>query len=730
MARGVPDEEVYQPRVAAEDLPRKLTPRADAQDFGAPLARGVEALGNSLEQKSQADNATWAGDKLADSRVQAVERLTQMKAQAPAGDPGNFAQRYLQEFDKDNDQLVATSSANPIAQQMVHRGLTQLRASLAEHTIEWEATQRKASQADSLQQNLDKQLPVAQAHPEMASQIGQSLMQQVNATNFDPEYKLKFARQMDTQLTRSAALGVIDQNPTEAYKQLKSESPTDPVLSRVTDPKVREELVQKASAGVAKSVGDSVVDAYRGQGPVAGGKAFAQVDKMDLPDEIKRGVYEKIETGLGQYHKEARDTNAPEIEHLEERLAAGTTELSDRGAVWDLYHKGALTPEQTGETIGRIEKAQEKQLEDTTNHDFAADAYKNGRAIDPKDKNVQDGIAQIFNERTAGLPAFSPEWTNRAADIAAKTGVTPEPVISLARAKLIGGDPKTAALAADTIDRQQAANPRGIGYALDGQTKAMARMVNDATHAGADAETAVTNARKITEMPDAQRARLDEIYKQQKVAAGAPGALTAALKADPQFKDGYGLFTHAPAIPPDMVGEFRQQQQTYFKLTGGNVGQANQLALDDLKHTWGVSEVNGKKEYMQFAPEAMNPGLTTEALRTDMEAAAQGHTDNPKGAHLIATPETFHSEGQRWGLGVPDKFGAYDVVRDAHGNPLPYQLPNATATMQANHDKANADGMAQLHEMQKSARASESAMWESMQEEEKQRDNFSRAAFH
>jgi hypothetical protein len=728
MARGQPDEEVYQPRISPEDLPRKLTPRADAADFGAPIASGIEHLGETLQQKYQADSATWAGDQIANARVNAIAKLQQMKESLPAGDPGNFTQKYLQQFDKDNQSLVEATGSNPVARDMVHKGLTQLRENLADHTIEWEATQRKASQNDSIQQNLDKQLGIARAHPEMANDIGQTLMQQINASSNDPATKLKFGRQIDEQLTRSAALGLIDQNPSEAYKQLKSESPSNPILAQVTDPKMREELTQKAAAGVAKGVGDSVVDVYRAQGPVAGGKAYAAASKLDLPDEIKRGVYEKIETGLAQYHKQARDENSGAIESLEEKLAAGKTELGDRAAVWDLYHKGAFTAEQTGETIGRIEKAQEKQVEDTTNRDFVADAYKSGRAIDPQDKNVKDGMATLFTEQTQGVQPGSPEWINRGADMASKTGVTPEPVISWARAKLIGGDPQSAAQAAQSIARQQDANPRGIGYALDERTKSMARLINDAVDAGTDQKTAVENARKITSMPDAERNRLEEVYKQQKVGQGAVGALSAELKGDPKFQTGF--FIHSSLTPPpEMVGQFEQQRQNYFKLTGGNVKQANDLAFADMKNTWGVTQVNGKKEYMEFAPEQMNPGLTKDYLRQDMEASAKGHTADPSSVHLVATPETYHSQGQRWALGVPDKFGAYDVIRDARGNPLSYQLPTAMASADQTRAKANEAGMSQLHDMQHAAKESEKALYESMEAEQEQREKFGNMVF-
>ena len=90
MARGDPGEDIYRPQVQPEDLPRKLTP----EDRGGPdIAQGVGQIGDVLQKKMAADTATWAGNTLADFRVAQAQKLEQMKAAAPAGDPGNFTER-------------------------------------------------------------------------------------------------------------------------------------------------------------------------------------------------------------------------------------------------------------------------------------------------------------------------------------------------------------------------------------------------------------------------------------------------------------------------------------------------------------------------------------------------------------------------------------------------------------------------------------------------------------
>jgi hypothetical protein len=211
---------------------------------------------------------------------------------------------------------------------------------------------------------------------------------------------------------------------------------------------------------------------------------------------------------------------------------------------------------------------------------------------------------------------------------------------------------------------------------------------------------------------------LEERYKanNNQLTKLGPAALTNEIKADPNWKATgiYGFRTLPPDVPPSMQGQFEELRQNYYKLTNGNVSQANDLAFKDLKNTWGVTQVNGPREFMQFAPESMNPGLTTEFLQKDMQEAAKGHTDDPTKVRLIATADTYHSQGQRWGLGVLNKQGMFDVVRSANGDPIPYQLPTAAASMQATREKAVADGMAKLHAAQAKTNADTKDIWDAI----------------
>jgi hypothetical protein len=700
MARGVPDEEVAAPNVTPEDFPRKVVPYMEEPPN---VVGGFADAATATAKKYTADSASWAGDQIAQFRTQAIQQLQQAKDNAPTGDPGEFAANFKAQIDKAGATMVQKAQGNPVASTMLQKGISDLSDTLFEHNLQWEAQQRVAARFDSIQTNLKTQAAVVEAHPELAQSVGSTLMDQINTAGGDPSTRLRLARAVNEQLSQSAAAGMTRQNPAGMLAALKDpeNAPANlkSVLSSLNDEQ-REAIQSHATAQYSNQVSDGVVNTYRNQGPIAGAQALSAIDKLHQTDEVKASIRSDVERGLQQWHAEARQTHQQDIMGLEERLGEGKPLPSDSGLALSLWRNGAFTGEQAGEYRGRIGRAMESQAGDQADLSAYLDAYKNGKPLDPKDKDVKTGVAALFSQLTKNVQPGSAEWTNRGADIASRTGVVPEPVLSWARANLVSGDPQSAAQGAQAISRMEEASPLGIGYALEDKEKAQAKMINDMTQAGTPAQQAVETARKINDLPDAALKRLDETYNanQHAFASSAPTALRSELKT---FKS-WGLGS-LPNIPPAMEGEFEQLQQSYYKATGGNIAQARDLAAHDLRQSWGVTQVNGQREFMQYAPEAMFPGLTTKMIRDDIASSvtAAGPYD-PSKVRLTPTTDTATTQGRVWGLSVPDQFGAYDVIRGPDNKPIRYQIPDATDAVRAERDRLAKEGLAKAKALQES----------------------------
>jgi hypothetical protein len=206
----------------------------------------------------------------------------------------------------------------------------------------------------------------------------------------------------------------------------------------------------------------------------------------------------------------------------------------------------------------------------------------------------------------------------------------------------------------------------------------MVSTIANAVKAGTTPADAVALARRNASLPQPELDVLKEQWRDSKAQVGQPSALSSILKSDPNFKPGW--FTGLPQTPPLMQGEFDDLTRKYYDQTAGNLGQARQLAAQDLKRTWGVSEVNGQREVMQYAPESMFPGLTAGMVRNDLAATVQANgaafqNVDSSTVHLTATDRTARTGGLDWALMQPDKFGAYEPIVGKDGNPLIYRLP-------------------------------------------------------
>jgi hypothetical protein len=261
MPRGVaPGEATYTPQVMPEDLPRKITPEIHE---GSPVGAALERFGDTLAQKYQRDSALWAGDQVAALRVKAVKSLEDAKANAPSGDPGNFTEQYLQDFDKQSAPLVEAASRNPYAGAMVQKGLSELRDTLATHSMAWEATQRVAARTDSIDKNLTSQLPIVEAHPELSTQVGSTLMDQINNSGADPSARLKMARTMHEQLSLATANGMARLDPRGVIEGLNDPDHAPDALRGLNDAQ-REAVRTKANGHLADPIMNALTDGRLG----------------------------------------------------------------------------------------------------------------------------------------------------------------------------------------------------------------------------------------------------------------------------------------------------------------------------------------------------------------------------------------------------------------------------------------------------------------------------------
>lgn len=710
MARGNPGEEIEGQGVQANDaLPRKLNPEVRN---GPTPANALGDISAAQTQKYQADSATWAGNALSDFRQQAVAKLDQAKSQVQ-GDPVNFTQNYLTQFDKDAAPLAAQAAKNPAAAPIMEHGLRTLRDTLQDHTMQWEATQGVAFRQDSITQQVEKQLPLIRQHPELAESVGATVMSNINAMGGDPSVRLKFARAADQQISSAAAAGVVDQNPTEAWRQLSSGNVTDTRLSAVTDPAARAGLTATAEKGMIEEYAHGAIASYRTGGPKAGAAVYAGVDNLPVSDDIKDKMRESIQEGRSKLIAEQQQKLAPVVMDLQQQLSSGKVKPGAEAEVWNLYNGNALAAEHAGSMLGEITRIRNKAVDDGSGIQTIEDAFAGKVRLDPKDKTQMNDLYNWFNDKTdrLGIQQGSPAWVNFAADVAHKTGAIPGPVGDWTRATLVSPTASNESLlsAADAVDRMRSAAPLSYRYLDDDSSLArMADAIMDAKRAGVPAQLAVEQARKLQSMGPAEKKELEEKWRTfapfGKSDDAIEGVLRQEVKNQPGLQGDHELagfhYSSMPStLPAAMQAEYGQLTRRYFNTNGGNLGPALDAAARDVGTVWGVTGVNGDPEITKYPIERMfkdDEGraiFSPKDIRSDLNSQVGSNPehfqkwDPVKGAlapfkpgdddlKLVPIPQTETSGGVRWGVVYhnPDT-DVTESVFGPRGEPLTYDVP-------------------------------------------------------
>jgi len=247
MARGTPDESVYQPQVEAEDLPRKHIPELSPDS----TARGIEAIGTALQQKYEQDSQVDAGNKLTDLRLKMDQAVSDAKVNAKPGANG-FTGDVLSQFDKE---------AKPYTDQggylgrIMGPGLARMREQVGQEAINYEAQAGVLYRNQSVRDNVDKLATLASTHPEQAQELTGQALAQINGARLGPDVTLESARYAQSQIAKSAVQGRIQTDPYATHAALLKPD-SDPVIQGLR-PDEREALLSRADAMLHQRVSDA-----------------------------------------------------------------------------------------------------------------------------------------------------------------------------------------------------------------------------------------------------------------------------------------------------------------------------------------------------------------------------------------------------------------------------------------------------------------------------------------
>lgn len=726
----IPDYTALGPTPTPQPSYRRVTiddSAARADEALAGVGGAISNVADAVQQKRTADAGTWASNQLTDFRVQTEQAMQDAKAKAP-DDPQGFTGGVLDDFDKRADALRQAAGENPLTWQFLQKAIPQLRAQVKENAMQWESQERTGYRQQSVIDNTTKLAPLVQADPSQRLAVGAQLLSQIDAVGLEPDKRTALKNHVISELALAGARGSAQSDPKGTLAQLSDAD--DQTFSGLT-PEQRDGLQQFARGQIVSTQSTALAQIFKDDGARAGYKALDTLDNdPTLSPDVRDDIRTKTNGLISQLREDQRAQHLPQLAQLEQSIATGKAGAPESAKAWDLYNANALDPDQLLSTLTSVDRAQKKAAEDAAVLAGGMKNFVNSTPMDPKAGDDKNAANAVFNALAAKPPAsigtalassvgIAPTGTpgedgyaNAAVAVTQHVGIVPPDVVSWGRANLVSGDPKSAAAAANLLSRLDETNPSAYGFAIDDpKTRAMVSTIANAVKAGADPTAAVALARRNASLPQPELDALKEQWQASKAQANQPSALISLLKSDPNFKPGW--FTNVPQTPPLMQGQFDDLTRRYYDETGGNVTQARELAAQDLKRTWGVSEVNGQREVMQYAPESMFPGLTAGMVRNDLAATVQANgaafqNVDPSQVHLTATDRTARTGGLDWGLMQPDKFGAYEPIVGKDGNPLIYRLPvqsNDLSAVQARGRQAALDDARATQQLRSDAQA-------------------------
>jgi len=690
MAQG-PAIEGYTPQVPeTEAIPRRITPSLQGISIGPSISNIGNILQAQQQHSAEQDAAAQASSTMADARLNWTQQLIERQQNWKPGDP-DMVSSFLEDFSKYRDKAMQ-GMPTPMSAQFLGRQLDQLQAEIGERAMHFQAQTTVQGRVQSFSDATTKAAAALQIDPSQYDSVRSEQLQALSQLQLDPGPRAELATHMDQEFASAAALGISKLDPHGAYMRLND--PNDSVFTRLS-PEARATVYRASEANLVDQKSSGILSAYQQGGTSAGTAALAAIDHdSGIPDDLKDEVRQKANGAVEQWRVQRRQQFSDSLSKLETDIASGQPGSDDIALAHQLYQKGVFSPEQLAGSLASITRTQLKNTQGGMSAAEVQNAYNSRIPLDPKDKDVRDAVGDFFTNLTKGVNPGSPEYSTSAAEFAVRTGVVPQPAVTWARANLISGNAQQAAQAADLLARVEEASPRAVGYAFEDREKAMADSIAQSVKAGTPPQIAVDQARRQASLPHDQLELIEKQWKQSQNDTKLAGDLTGILRSDPNFKPGF--FSSVPTVPVAMQADFDAATRRYYDLTNGNYEQSKNLAARDLVRVWGVSEVNGKRELMPYAPERMYPGLTVADVRSDVEktvadnaqafqrldpASGQLKTVTPNAAdlRLIPTDRTARTNGRDWALGAPDEIGAQEILRGKDGLPLVYKLPVASA---------------------------------------------------
>lgn len=642
------------------------------------FAAGVVEMSRQINAERRAESLDGANRSVAEFSAWQREQLDVL-ATKPATEFEEHRKAFEAEAEKARSKLMS-SSRRPETRQWIESQLAPLDERAGSRLRELTAVAMTGQKLDNFDATIAARAQAAWHDPDGFLDHLAGVLSGIQGSGVQMQTQAAYGAKARDELALAATRGYIQRNAAWAATELANPE-TKVAAFRNLDAKMRQQALQTATAAASTSrvtaeVG-RIATAYE-RDLLAGNKALSQLSPT-LSEAEQLEVRRDVQTRLNLLQSERQAQFGPRLAEIVRSVNAGTAGRPEELEIATMYRRSGLSQSHYETLLQRIDDARAKGAADRSMSQEFLTSLQSGMPIDPKNDKVRKAYAATFALDTAGATPGDLRFNTAALSWASRTKALADPAAAWLRAAVRSPDDAVAAAAGQFYGRLQIVAPDAASD-LDADTRAFAGAVNTMVEAGTPPDVAVRSVREaMNAKPDVlerRRVQYTEHAKQN----------DAILKGLASRDFDGGWFESAPALTEQLGADFAGQTRRYFERTG-DITQARDLAWQDLKRIYGVSEVNGQRALMPFPPErfGVTPAEVRQELADWLKANPQADGSTVDDLTLVPDGLTLRSvssvlaEGDRGTIGYKILTRSGDLAVSAAGAVTRWELPTGDA---------------------------------------------------
>ncbi len=344
-------------------------------------------------------------------------------------------------------------------------------------------------------------------------------------------------------------------------------------------------------------------------------------------------------------------------------LMASELELAvERGQVFEAevqeaFANDIITGSKRTQLMKQIDTQRQEAAERTERTALISTTLQTGQPLDSKNTDHVKAVDEFYNGLGGQDMLASPEGRTMATNLVRQTGIIPSDMRSFIRVQARAGNQA----AAEMIERLNEDAP-AVLRDLPQSEIAFGLQAAELSKAGMEPDQAMNLARKnVYQLEESEREVLSNQYQPER--KNNLSALNGYI--DDDFD---GWFTSQPEAPAALQGEFENLTESYYLQTR-DIGMARKLAWSDLKRVWAVTEINGGRHLMKYAPEAFYGVGDNDWMQTQLQSdvATLGVTDPVK---VVADNQTAREKVPSYAVLRVREDGLTEPVLNENNQPI------------------------------------------------------------